>query len=1150
MAATAVAVPVAVPVTAYNDTNIDHYYNTLYRRFTANPIEENANMLIGLIIQASPSKQRAILEHIEQAYVQSNANANYSNTHKTKIQHGIVYIIENVKRMLTSENPSNKPEKIALANNYIRQHPIRMNVATSNVPSQIGPVIAHVPPMPHATIDPQFNVGIKDTNSIIDFIHNSLKSEIFYPTLDRAYKQHANVQPYRAQLAQIDNSSAVKRPHRAIRELLAASIPLRNLYTVAEFLRSYIDFHHDFKGRSFTLIQEARHIFERMILVGIGSQVIYRAAKVPININTWYVEWINRLEGMYTQGKTDVSQSRCQELMNDLVDELLLFVGDPRNVDGADNVINWIPLTTMEAQRDNVYYVHNAAADPTDAPMSEYTNEEGELEPIEEGELNPAVINRLRQYLNNNGVSHTFVESIKTSFYSSFLQNKTWNSQGNEFGMLNVILPIADWDAAPGVKKADYIPPMDAYMTSAEPLPIFGGIVNVHVDNNILTCEGIGPKTALHIPGPQKLDLNAILKTAGQDILRVKKGNVGKQERTRVLEGIDPDDPALKLYYLPLLKTWTDYVQVRMLSHLNRSTDPAQPAIAMCTVDICCEITARMYGLPFVMLAGNRTITLYCYDLRANAKFAETQKDNRIQTMASVLAKRREMRATVSNWYTYITTLFENLEDYMTDPALYFSILAFKRKAEEYKKHMNRNLDDIDNVAKELDSGIISVRTQQLLQGFPTTLEKSFRLSTNSEQISIDFDETYTMLQGIIQQIRSDPKTYDAWQITRVKIDQDIVNICRTDMDSYRRYAYNIGIYVISYLKEYSDINAKIKRLATIQEECIKATLQSTVVNGFIAESFVGVSDMQKAFIESSVSYREWETKYKALLYAKEHAWKSNDKKSESALARSDVMNLYHVLLNMDDVFYNTMKDTMLIALILLKINGNMEPFVYDIDYSYIKTQAPPPFAPKAATRESSRRTAAAAAAVSGNPLKRKQPFNSNKPPNRKEENDAQNMGLLQESEYFLNWNELYTSTKSHTLSMIDPENALVGLIKRIMKYMKSFLTIDESIVYKEINEKIIVIGRTSCLCSTDPTGGSKRAKCAQTCPILYGNNNTKRNMNSKKPKIGGYKIDTRKRIRKTTSKRLYKGRTYRRSTCKRSTYKQSRHLKRTQKKR
>ena len=158
----------------------------------------------------------------------------------------------------------------------------------------------------------------------------------------------------------------------------------------------------------------------------------------------------------------------------------------------------------------------------------------------------------------------------------------------------------------------------------------------------------------------------------------------------------------------------------------------------------------------------------------------------------------------------------------------------------------------------------------------------------------------------VLLQIRSDPKTYDAWQITRVKIDQDIVNICRTDMDSYRRYAYNIGIYVISYLKEYSDINAKIKRLATIQEECIKATLQSTVVNGFIAESFVGVSDMQKAFIESSVSYREWETKYKALLYAKEHAWKSNDKKSESALARSDVMNLYHVLLNMDDVFYNT----------------------------------------------------------------------------------------------------------------------------------------------------------------------------------------------------------------------------------------------------
>ena len=1022
-------------------------FNIVFNKFIRNTNNKNnKNILIGILSLMDETWYTKTIELM---------NSHISNI----LQPNFEYIIN---RVAAIKNGAPSPENI-LARNIILMNSILIS-DTNPQPfntSKLKPVNNSFPNVSH----PNFEYMKKFTSvfQIKEFIHNIFTNEVFSKEKNEHLKTPKIKNDYAKLVDLLKKINYMqqqnkKPPHATIEQLLPTNIFLRNLYTVAEFISSYIDFHHDFLSVSYNLLQGVRKIFEDMILIHIGTQEIWtqKGMNTKITLKRWYDKWMITLEtplrGIYTgpaNKNADVSQIRCRLHMNTIVDELIAFISDLRNVQNI--VIDWIPLTRITAQLGPTYNVKTGKK-----------------------QYDKNVIAQLRNTLNTNGVIFTFVESLSNGFYSDFLLKL---NETNTIGMENVTMSIAKWDAAPGYTRKSEINIETAEYNFLKPLDIFGGVANVAVETvvqsakkvDILTCNfpNINNSENIIITGAQELSLNSILKKCNMSYIReIKEEDEDEEEQKDFvinLENVEFSNPSI-IPLFTLLKTWTDFVQVRMLSLLNQTK--FKNKIAMCTVDICCDIRSRMYGIPYVMLTSKNNVTLSCYDLHANQTFIQAQQDQRILTLAYVIYNITRLKQYIDKWFNEQLRILKSIRGYSIDPALFFGISAINNSFNIYRNEtineyimLSTITEKLLEIGKASNSDATFTYIFDIIQTFPTNLNEWFHRVTNTERITVDFDNTYNTIRNSMRNVQSHLQKvhptqpskntmtseqefmlYTEWNNIYQVIKQTIVNILPLNLNDNIRNICIICIFVIAYM-ENGDLTRILNMLITIQNAHMKKVMETVKIGIFTAADFVGVATMQTLFIppisiiaRSIPLEKQWEIRYKALVTAEKKIWKPKKNDKEDTLKLYDAINIYHTILREDTNFAGFMKDTMLIGIILISMHSkNKNLFTFDTDIDRFTNDAP---------------------------------------------ENATDIYI------FNTWSDLIRTHKFYTLSMIDYNTTFKGLVDRVKKYISNisltFKNYDNLLdkIDIEISSLIVSIMRTRPLCDENPTGGVKRPKC------------------------------------------------------------------------
>lgn len=853
-------------------------------------------------------------------------------------------------------------------------------------------------------------------STLIAYIKDAFTQEVFSPEQDAALKRAAHVQPLAEYLKALQQNAAITH-HPNIEDLLETCPKLKNMYTVAEFIRSYIDFHHDFLQYAFDLIAPIKQRFEQQILPTFQAQKLV-GPDGTITLKQWYNKWMNTVEsqanGIYTASK-NVSQTRCREILYDVISELLHYAKNPLN---TECVIDWIPLTRAEAELAQPFMVR------------------GKLEMGEK--YSDVELTRLRALLNANGVSHCYAESFASGFYDPFLSESKKNI------MRNVSMPIAEWDAGSGCAKRQH-DVLHAYGESSV-LSIFGGTATITADTDELKCT-FSKNKHIKIEKMQRFGLNNTLKMIGYPPLR---GEICEED-VRDITGVTYTPSNLNPSFAVILKTWTDFMQIRVLSHYHR---PQNTKVAMCTSDICCEYTARMYGTPFVLLSSRNAVSVACYDVHALTIHRAEQSQKRTETLSTVLSYKNELNAFLKTWFDTKQDLLKNIKKHTVVPALFFAITEFETALDRYRGEATTEMQTL--------YALITTKTHEkdirlVLPTFPTSLEEWFHRVTNSNNIRIAFHDTYSKMQHTVQQIKSLSRlSIKSWLTLFEDVEQMIVNSSAVTMTPLTLQMYVLTVFIVAYMEK-GHISHTLQFLRNLQKKILESALMKIKEGKYPLESFVSVNTMKSVFVPPEAPPRrnviktlkkEWELRLCATLLAMRGDWRRHGWTGKFA-GISDAMDVYNAILQ-NDIVAHVMVQSLQIGAILLAMADNVQPFNFE------ETQL----------IESS-------------------------------QNSVNNATT------FTSWASLWNPSAPYTLSMIDPKNTFSGLADRVEAYIKDILQFKLSTQPVELELSHLIIDRTRHIYDPAPRTGLTRYVTKPYTPVktslytLYGIENSQPNARS-----------------------------------------------------
>lgn len=915
----------------------------------------------------------------------------------------LIHITEGRKEVI------NKINRTA-ANAYLSKIGIlpTMPVNTTK-PIHIGSLKPHLPNVNFSSME--YMQKFTTNESIALFIQSSLlDDEIIYPELDKVIKQHAESQYKHADPKLLTDLAKLEtNPHRIMHDLLSECKELRELYSIAEFLCSYIDFHHDLEKHSRPMLHSIRIEFEKLLdTFTLKNIPMYRKKDTPITRHGWYTKWIQTVDSGYTQSN-QLSQRVCEDLIEGIIKELLEFAADARNVT-SKGVVNWIPIDKEDTLLDTTtFHVYDSVI-----------------------KYNMQAIRELRTTMHENGMDKCLADTAG-GFYK-YLVNNTLPP------LTNMITPILGWDGSGGYKQEPSETLESNVSSAAHPLSIFGGAAKVSVtnpantENAILTCT-FSNHEIITIKGVQKLGLDRLLSTIGMQGIRSNPETeiVAINNVTFTPNIINPN--------IILLKTWTDFVKIRILS---ASSTP----IGLTTNDRCCMRIAKMYGLPFVLGARNTGngdtlnsfVDVYCYDRRVIASHQASKKRERILTFITVLYYLNGpngLKNLIKKRFNLLSCMLLTIMNHTIDPALFFGIRQFLQKFAEYEKHAHDKCAILDEIIKTLQQRKDIMQTyKSLIEIFPTTINEWLHKIMNSNEINTYFQEVYYSLRDIKNQIKitSYNTSTKTWLDHYNAVSQHIVNATQsmdttyhvTNIDPDTQQRYIISIFVVAFMEK-RDVGKTLLFLAEILNNVITKMMDNTHFKstdgwGTEAVDYVTADLMSNVLIPDSSSAAEWKLRLCALHHAKKNKWAAvvpnhiRDRGTkEKIFGLEDVMNMYHHILSVHNVLAPLMETILNIGCILAMMIENKVPFTFNpteiLNVSNTHSNPVPP------------------------------------PPK--------------------SWVELFGYTEEHTLSMIDAEpgtpgkpcrmkekedesNAFYGLINRIKKFMAEHKDCNLTIKNKE----------------------------------------------------------------------------------------------------
>jgi hypothetical protein len=617
---------------------------------------------------------------------------------------------------------------------------------------------------------------------------------------------------------------------------------LRNWYKIAEFLRSYIDFNHDFKYLSQDLIITIVIEFTRT--AGALSQF-------PPDIRKWYEKWKKIIDNSIYTASGNVNNKACCDVLSNMIDDFLIQVHD---------YVPWIPLKNV--------------------CIGEFPilDDEGAYD-----------IRGLYDLLWEKGVRSCFAESVRGGFYKHLLNHNRRLSNLAPYHtipdepnyLINRTLLVAAWDAAPGYSGFNQ---NRSPVTGHEDITLFSDLMRVRVepDNRALLFDisnSSKPVPTIRIPSvggkAQELSKNSLLAAANIATLAAIEEDeddynpkTKSRPKPKKLE-LPSDLTFAQKHCLPFLKTWTDFVQIRRLSQHHR--EHPDDLIAACTLDVCCNHSFRMYGVPFVMLSSAQSVKVYCYDTWADKEYQKRIDAEKVDTACIVFSNIDRLFNIANDWFHDFYRMLMSDQEVYTDPALYFSAFNVRNMWNSIRESMEKEVQRL----KDIRERVINVRKisdddYQSIYLFPRTVDKWFSQFVSKEILITGIDETANGIRGQIELLKRCTNATE-WIEHYGTISNLVDNSVSTGIDSLYNQAYRICILVTTYRERPKGSN--INTLFLALRESLRLAINATYIGsrGELGASFVSPNEMVDAFLPKT--YTSVNDLFTILRLAKEGRW-------------------------------------------------------------------------------------------------------------------------------------------------------------------------------------------------------------------------------------------------------------------------------------
>lgn len=576
---------------------------------------------------------------------------------------------------------------------------------------------------------------------------------VFSETLEAKAMKPFESGHYTLSHAQLTAMAGDVKPVQSLEAMLQSANPkylaLQNFYKVADILRSYIDMAHDFTDYFRDFSAPIRKIVETKVIAPMIDKKTY-----PLHVK-FYKDWMERIDkkgsGIYSRDGNP-TQDRCRAVMEELVDAYLLCLRNPAYV--GDAVVDWIPLTKIDA---------HVASYPT-------TRE------------NVTAVTQLRDQLRADSVNHFYVESAGSGIGKRLRDPAT---------MKNVQITAGLWDAGSGfgtekttdtylqtsaLFQASPSVSASASMTSmkkvsgkeyillasndadgyARPASRMFGFADVKTsgDNQFLRIQSSIDGSSMEIKAvngkPERLAVDRIAITLGRAPLRSKDAEPGDDDDEDESNGkgailpipydASQTSKASAYLFLPILKTWTDPIQLRCISMFKHT----QPEIKIATViyDICCETTARMNGLGHVLLNSSKSTTYYSYDMNSRTMGIETLRQKSM-VLSTVLNALGGIKPYIENWFADRIRTLATLHSYSIDPRIFLLAQRIQTRYEEQRERARELIGQLDQLRRSKTSNsqhwIMNYKNKMVTT--PTNMEDWLKSVTHAEELAVALSE-------------------------------------------------------------------------------------------------------------------------------------------------------------------------------------------------------------------------------------------------------------------------------------------------------------------------------------------------------------------------------------------------------------------------
>jgi hypothetical protein len=714
--------------------------------------------------------------------------------------------------------------------------------------------------------------GICHANNDLSALFEKIREQTTHETVSSPLENHERIKDHIKRL--LANTSVPERRH-SVEKLLESPDPkykrLQAYYVIAEFLRSYIDCHHDFKQLAKGITDPSSLWFKMVKMEQMMDEI--KAMQNSDNskralmdeLISWYRKWMNTINSSIYTAVRGVNNNACINVLSDMVDDLLYKVHDD---------VKWIPRTQKQGFVKEFKF---KSVEKTGRERNEYRKEKYDF------------VEELHATLWEKGVRSCFAESVMGGFYDFLLEvkrdpnvnfNQTRSIRNEPEYLINRMMRIAEWDAANVSKKHNTGISFAPLLHSIFPdiifrkiLPVFGGAICVVVspDNNTLECSinflrGDDNRVPIIINGTQELAKNKVLFAAKKPMLGDKAG-MTEYGRDSLKDFVTTKE---QLPFLPLLKTWTDFVQIRALS-CHHGEYPSD-LIAVCVNDYCLLHTARMFGIPFVILSTATSVTLYCNDVYADEQFKVKKLTDQITIASKVFSNISSLRLKADKWFDKLFVILINNKEANTDPSQYLAVENVINMWIAISNTINKEIQYLkkmkSSIAASPDS--LSDDCHQFLHLFPTTIDTWFSQFVSVETIlsgiadtSEKIREHMTRLQGMppISSIRDELKkryvenAAAEWIGQYDSISALVDNAIDVETSLHLSQAYRACILLTTY-REYPmscDVNIMYQGL----RRTLMLGLKQTKIRGYKAGSFVSKEQMVSLFLpDGAVSYK------------------------------------------------------------------------------------------------------------------------------------------------------------------------------------------------------------------------------------------------------------------------------------------------------